>query len=204
MRLGGLGGDRDAAALHTERLTLRPPGRSDLDALDAAVHESVLELVRWLPWAHPNHARADSRRYIRGAQAARSNRTAFEFAIEERATQTLIGMASLHRIDWARRVAGLGYWVRCTCHGKGYATEAASRLLRHAFVDLDLHRVEVLVAVDNHASHRVVANLGCRREGIARGSERVAGEYLDHVQYSMLASDSYGGGGSAPEPGADA
>ncbi len=184
-----LGGDRDAAALQTERLTLRPPRRSDLQALDAAVRESLLELVRWLPWAHPNHSRADSRRYIRGAQTARANSAAFEFAIEERETRTLIGMASLHRIDWTRRSAGLGYWVRCTCQGKGFATEAARTLLRHAFVDLALHRVEVLVAVENHASHRVAEKLGCRREGVARGTERVAGEYVDHVQYSMLASD---------------
>jgi len=194
--LGGLGGDKDAGALNTERLRLRPPGRSDLDALDAAVHESLPQLIQWLPWAHPNHSRADSRRYIRGAQAARSNRTAFEFAVEDRATQALIGMASLHRIDWARRAAGLGYWVRSTCDGKGYATEAAAELLRHAFVDLELHRVEVLVAVDNRASHRVAEKLGCRREGLARGIERVAGEYLDHVQYSMLASDRVPGEGS--------
>ena len=193
-----LGGDRNAAALQTERLTLRLPRRIDLDALDTAVRESLLELVRWLPWAHPNHSRADSRRYIRGAQSARAKRAAFEFVIEERATQTLIGMASLHRVDWPRRSAGLGYWVRSTCQGKGYATEAAQALLRYAFVDLELHRVEVMVAVENHASHRVVDKLGCRREGIARGIERVAGEYADHVQYSMLASDS---GCPAPGPG---
>lgn len=182
-----LGADRDV--LRSERLLLRPSRRADLDALDAAISESLPDLVRWLPWAHAAHSRGDSRRYLRVAQSARAARNAFEYAIIERSEETLLGMVSLHRLDWPRRSCGLGYWVRRTSWGKGYATEAGAALLRHAFGDLQLNRVEALVALENAASHRVVEKLGFTREGVARGIERISGEHLDHVQYSLLAAD---------------
>lgn len=187
MLLGGIGADRDA--LRSERLLLRAPRRADLDALHDAITESLPELVRWLPWAHPGHARSESRRYLRVAQSTRAARSAFEFAIVERNEETLLGMASLHRVDWPRRSCGLGYWIRRSSWGKGYASEAASALLRYAFADLQLNRVEALVALENSASHGVIGKLGFEREGIARGIECIDGAYLDHVQYSILASD---------------
>jgi RimJ/RimL family protein N-acetyltransferase len=185
--LGGFGGDREP--LRSERLLLRAPRRGDLIALDAAITESLPDLVRWLPWAHANHSRRDTRRYLRVAQSARAARNAFEFAIVARGDEDLLGMASLHRLDWPRRSCGLGYWVRRSSWGKGYATEAGAALLHHAFADLKLNRVEALVALENTASHRVVEKLGFSREGVARRIERVAGEYIDHVQYSLVAAD---------------
>lgn len=182
-----LGSGRDV--LRSERLLLRPSRRADLDALDAAISESLPELIRWLPWAHDAHSRSDTRRYLRVAQSARAARNAFEYAIVDRSEQTLIGMVSLHRIDWSRRSCGLGYWVRRDAWGNGYATEAGAALLRHALGDLQLNRVEALVALENMASRRVVEKLGFTREGVARGVERIAGKHLDHLQYSLLAAD---------------
>lgn len=187
MLLGGLLGED--GRLRSERLLLRPPRRADLVPLDDAIRETLPELVRWLPWAHGAHSRSDTRRYIRAAVAARGARAAFEFVIADPEAGTLLGMASLHRLDWPRRSAGLGYWIRRTCWGKGYATESGRLLLGHAFETLELNRVEALVAIDNTASHRVVENLHFQREGVARGIERLAGAYLDHVQYARLVGD---------------
>jgi RimJ/RimL family protein N-acetyltransferase len=184
-----LGTEKFDRTLEGERLRLRAPRRSDLAALDAAIQETLPDLILWLPWAHPAHRRADSRRYIRGAQAARASRSAFEFLIERPEDGVLVGMISLHRVDWARRCAGMGYWIRRTCWGKNIATEAARMLFDHAFDSLELQRIEVHVAIGNAASHRVAQKLGLQREGIARGSERIAGEFVDHVQYARLRED---------------
>jgi len=176
-------------ALRSSRLLLRPPRRSDLDPLDEAIRETLPQLVAWLPWATREHSRADSRRYLRVAQAARAHRQTLEFVIEEARTGELLGVTGLHRIDWYRRSAGLGYWIRRSAWGKGFATEAAAALMRHAFLDCKLHRIEIHVALQNHASQRVAEKLGCLREGIARDVEVIDGRYLDHVQYSALSSD---------------
>ncbi|MFQ5699428.1 MAG: GNAT family N-acetyltransferase [Myxococcota bacterium] len=186
----------------TPRLCLREPRRADLEGLHDAILETLPELVHWLPWARRGHSRSDTRRYLRGARLARAQRSTFEFVVEKRADGAIVGIASLHRIDWMRRSAGLGYWVRTRDWGAGLATEAAGGLALHAFEVLGLNRLEAHVALDNSASHRVVARVGFRREGIARESERIGEEWVDHVQYSLLARDAVGKLGflDLPEP----
>ncbi len=148
--------------------------------------ETLPELVKWLPWAHHGHRRADTRGYLRGARAALARRGAYEFIIEDLQKGDLLGITSLHRIDWIRRSAGVGYWIRQSNWGKGIATEAVGALIERAFQAYHLHRLEAHVALENHASQRVVDKLGFEREGIAREVELVDGRYLDHIQYSLL------------------
>jgi len=186
-------------ALQTERLLLRPPRRGDLIALDSAIAETLPELVRWLPWAHPGHQRADTRRYLRSARLARIQGIALECLLVLRDSGEVVGIASLHRLDPSRRSAGLGYWVRASRQGRGYATEAAHALVMDGFRRLGLHRIEAHVATDNLKSQRVPEKLGFSLEGIARAIELVNGEWLDHVQYSLLARDALAPA-SAPAP----
>lgn len=175
--------------LVSDRLVLRAPRRGDAAPLHAAIEETLADLVPWLPWARPEHSRTDTRRYLRAARAAWARRSSFEFVLEERATGRIMGMTSVHRIDWTRRCAGVGYWVRRTAWSHGYATEAADAALTHAFRTLLLHRVEALVALANKSSQRVVEKLGFTREGIAREAEFIDGRFLDHYQYSLLEGD---------------
>jgi ribosomal-protein-serine acetyltransferase len=109
--------------------------------------------------------------------------------VEDADSKRALGMVSLHRIDWLRRNAGIGYWVRRSEWGRGIASEAARAVLEMAFHDCGLYRVEVHVALENKASQRVAEKVGLLREGVARGIEFVNGRYLDHVQYALLRSD---------------
>jgi RimJ/RimL family protein N-acetyltransferase len=177
------------AELHTERLRLRGPRRGDSGPLHAAIEETLDQLVPWLPWARPGHSRAETRRYLRAARAAWARRTSFEFVIELAAGGTMLGVTSLHRIDWMRRSAGIGYWIRRSREGQGFATEACEAVLAHAFDALRINRVEALIALANKPSQRVVEKLGFTREGVAREAELIDGEFLDHYQYSLLDGD---------------
>lgn len=181
--------ERADSEIASQRLRLREPRRSDLDALHAAIEETLPELARWLPWAHLEHSRADTRRYLRGARLARAQRSALEFIVEDVVDGALLGVTSVHRIDWIRLSAGLGYWVRRSRQRKGVAAEAGRLLCEYAFRSLGLHRLEAHVALDNLASHRVVDRIGFRREGIARENEVIAGRFVDHVQYGLLAPE---------------
>jgi ribosomal-protein-serine acetyltransferase len=178
--------------LETPHLQLRALRRGDLDALDLAIQETLPQLVRWLPWAHPGHQRADTRRYLRAARVARTRAFAFEYVIVERAGGLVAGIASLHRLDWSRLSAGLGYWVRASRQGRGYATEAARALVEYGFAELHLHRIEAHVALENRASQRIPEKLGFTREGVARENEYINGSWLDHIQYGILTGDPIG------------
>jgi RimJ/RimL family protein N-acetyltransferase len=165
--------------LVTKRLRLRALRRSDAMPLHAAIEETLDDLVPWLPWARPGHTRTETRRYLRAARLAWSRRTAFEFVLEEQASGRVVGVTSLHRIDWVRRSRAR----------QGFATEAVEGVLGHAFVTLSIHRLEALVALENAPSQRVVEKLGFTREGVAREVELIEGRFLDHFQYSLLDGD---------------
>jgi ribosomal-protein-serine acetyltransferase len=64
----------------------------------------------------------------------------------------------------------------------GIATVAVRLIARFGFEDLDLQRLELLIAVDNAASRRVAEKVGATFEGVLPAGLRGQGE---------LQSDSY-------------
>ncbi|MFL5567923.1 MAG: GNAT family N-acetyltransferase, partial [Gemmatimonadaceae bacterium] len=66
------------------------------------------------------------------------------------------------------RRAELGYWIALDCWNRGYATEAAERIIDFGFETLGLHRIEARHFVRNPASGRVMQKLGMQQEGVER------------------------------------
>lgn len=59
-------------------------------------------------------------------------------------------------------VAGLGYRLRRSAWGRGYATEGAQALVRRAFTDLGVSRVVATTMAVNNRSRRVLEKAGLR------------------------------------------
>ena len=86
------------------------------------------------------------------------------FALEEKATGVLVGRAGFYEPEgWPG--FELGWMLRRQSWGKGYATEAARRLLAHAFTDMNRARLISLIRPANAPSIRVAERLGERLEG---------------------------------------
>ena len=85
--------------------------------------------------------------------------------------------------------AELGFWVAGQAWGKGYATEAARRIVRHAFEELKLNRVYAHHMVRNPASGKVLEKLGMTREGLLRQRVRKWGGYGDVALLAILRED---------------
>jgi ribosomal-protein-alanine N-acetyltransferase len=85
--------------------------------------------------------------------------------------------------------ANVGYWVAHDRQGQGLATRAVGEVVRHAFDELGLHRVEAGTLLDNVASQRVLEKNGFTRIGIARKHLLIAGEWRDHILFERLADD---------------
>lgn len=73
--------------------------------------------------------------------------------------------------------------------GRGLATTAVRMLMRYAFEDLGLIRLEAHVDPANVRSLRLAAHCGMRREGLLRRRETVGGVRRDHVLLARLADD---------------
>jgi RimJ/RimL family protein N-acetyltransferase len=101
-----------------------------------------------------------------------------------------IGTARLHSIrehdKKARYAIGI---LDSSVHGIGLGQEITKRIVRHAFDDLGLHRVDLRVLADNHRAIRCYLACGFVEEGRERESALVDGEWHDDVIMGVLARD---------------
>jgi ribosomal-protein-alanine N-acetyltransferase len=83
----------------------------------------------------------------------------------------------------------VGYWIDEARAGQGYTPEAAAVLIRFAFEDVGLHRIQVSIIPRNTASRRVATKLHLREEGIAERFLEIDGVWEDHVCYAVTAEE---------------
>lgn len=85
--------------------------------------------------------------------------------------------------------AHLGYWVAQAVNGRGVATAGVAEVVRLAFDELGLHRLQAGTLLHNAASQRVLTRNGFTRIGLAPQYLRIAGRWQDHVLYQRLNDD---------------
>ncbi len=85
--------------------------------------------------------------------------------------------------------AYLGYQIGGEFARKGYMTEAIQLMLRHAFVNLKLHRLEANIQPGNVASIALVKRAGFVREGYSQRYLKIGGRWRDHERWAILVED---------------
>lgn len=98
-----------------------------------------------------------------------------------------IGLSQIFRKGFQN--AYLGYLLGAGFVGKGYMTEAVSKMLRFAFVDLRLHRIEANVQPDNLPSIGVLVRNGFTKEGFSRKYLKIGGRWRDHERWAIIRED---------------
>ena len=107
----------------------------------------------------------------------------------------LVGMVSLTRIDYVHRHAEFNAVVgERGEQNRGVGTEAARAMVRHGFLDLNLHRIYVSILCQNLSSIRMCENAGFRDEGRARQGAYKNGQYHELVLMGVLESEWQAGG----------
>ena len=120
---------------------------------------------------------------IRGCFAERS---LYEWGVVSRKDDSIIGTCTLDHLDIQNRRAEIGFVLRKDLWGRGYMSEALRTLLRFAFEELALHRIEADVDPHNEASIRLLERLGFQREGCLRERWFVGEEINDTVFFGLL------------------
>jgi ribosomal-protein-alanine N-acetyltransferase len=104
--------------------------------------------------------------------------------------QQVAGEINLNNvIRGAMQSCTVGYWVDQRHAGQGYVAEGVVLILRFAFEQLRLHRVEICIVPRNVRSRRVVEKLSIREEGIAERYLEINGVWEDHVRYGITAEE---------------
>jgi [ribosomal protein S5]-alanine N-acetyltransferase len=162
---------------------LKRPSALDAPAFLAAARRSRTFLRRWAP--PPCTAKAYRAYLQRLAKPTHDGRL-----VVLRTSRELVGVINLSEIvRGSFRSAYLGYYAFVPHAGRGYMTEALALVLRRAFRQLHLHRVEANIQPGNEASRALVRRLGFRREGFSRRYLKVAGRWRDHERWALLAED---------------
>jgi ribosomal-protein-alanine N-acetyltransferase len=173
----------DGRVSRAGRVFLRGPVASD--------REEFVSLMRasrsfHRPWAT---APTDDERFA--AYLADSKRSDFEAMLVCRAgDNAIVGFFNLSQIvRRSLQSAYLGYAVGKPFAGHGYMREGIELVLRHAFVDLRLHRIEANIQPGNHASIALAKGAGFQREGFSPRYLKIGGRWRDHERWAILADD---------------
>ncbi|MEP6901234.1 MAG: GNAT family protein [Actinomycetota bacterium] len=83
----------------------------------------------------------------------------------------------------------LGYYLFKDFVGEGLMTEAVGLILRHAFKNLKLRRVEANFQPENKSSIAVLQKNGFTKEGFSRKYLKVGGRWRDHERWAIIRED---------------
>jgi len=153
--------------------------------LHEAVMESREEIAPWMPWCHSDYSIEDSRSWVEMQETAFAEGTEYAFVIASPEGRFL-GGCGLNFLDRGNRRANLGYWLRKSATGHGFATEAVRQLVEWTYANTDLDRLEVVAAVENVRSLRVAELAGASREGVLRRRIVLHEKAHDAVVFSFV------------------
>jgi RimJ/RimL family protein N-acetyltransferase len=172
--------------LQNDTVVLRRLAMDDAEDIFHAVSESIPHLSPWMPWCHANYSLQETQNFI-GKQIELWNAgEEYGFTIRNN-VGAFAGLCGLNQFNRIHHFANLGYWLRQSSLGNGYATAATRMVASFGLRELKLRRVEILVAVDNYRSQQVAERVGAVREGILRQRLWIHDRAHDAVCYSVVA-----------------
>jgi len=170
--------------IESQRLILRRFKDSDLASFMA--YRNDPEVARYQSW--DSCEEREARAFIREMESTRAGVPGewFQFAIESKATQDLIGDCALRVDEHEPYRAEIGFTLARAHQGKGFASEAVSVLLDYAFDTLGLHRVVAIADCRNTPSVALLERVGMRREGHFLENVWFKGGWADEYLYAVL------------------
>jgi ribosomal-protein-alanine N-acetyltransferase len=174
--------DRTPPGISTPRLRLRALGSDDSRAVHAYAFDP--DVARFMPWRP-----LGTEGFAKGLINLMTQPDYLNWAVTAPPADLAIGMVFLHSFSRQHRKAEIAFSLAKSHWRLGLATEAAQAVLRFAFHELGLNRVEALCMPENAASLRVIGKLGMRREGTMRNAHYRYDGFHDMELFALLSSD---------------
>ncbi|WP_310739519.1 GNAT family N-acetyltransferase [Microbispora sp. H10830] len=176
------------------RVTLRRISSFDQDEFLERVHASVdLHQPRMSLPATPEAFQTFLGRFDEGQSAE-------GLLVCLRDTGAIAGNVNINSIIRGRFQSGsLGYAAFAPYASQGNMSEGLGLVLRHAFEELRLHRLEAQIRPDNQASIKLVQRHGFRYEGYSPDLLFIDGAWRGHERWAIT-NDMIGIVPSAPHP----
>jgi [ribosomal protein S5]-alanine N-acetyltransferase len=172
--------------LCTQRLLLRPLEQSDAaELLRIHADAAVMRFSNLSPWTSIDQANDLIEQSARGLRAGRQ----LCLGIIPAEVGSVVGTSTLFDVIDTSRRAELGFLLGLDWWGKGYMAEALGAVIKHAFLELNLNRLEADTDPRNERSLATLERLGFVREGYLRERWIVGEEKSDTVLLGLLRRD---------------
>ncbi|AXB34524.1 N-acetyltransferase [Vibrio campbellii] len=166
--------------MESERLRLSPPSLQYVVAMYDAIDESRYELSQFLPWVSGNFTKARLEENIKEAAHNFANfADEFWFNIIEKDSGMYVGAIGFVIRDKNVPFFEIGYWLKTSKTGLGYASEAIGLVEQYAFNNKSAQRVEIKMAGSNFKSQSVANRCGYRLEAHLANARRLPSGELD-------------------------
>jgi len=173
--------------LETKQLIIRDPLLSDFDDWHRLLSD---EKTMYYLQDIMTRSIEESHRNLEAAvnEANSANRTKYFLAIEDKDTGSFIGTTgyTVNKTTPIGNLVGLGYFILPEYHNRGYMTEAVNEVIRFAFEDNDVCRINTGCLTENRASERVMQKCGFIKEAEYKSYTWHDGRMKNRVEYRLL------------------
>ena len=173
--------------LETDRLILRKMTLDD--AQDIFEYAKDEKISKWVTW--PVHKSIDdTKKFINFVLDGYKKNKHLGFVAERKDDKKVIGTVGFNEFFYDHDKSEISYTFGTKYWGKGYATEAAKKIVAFGFNELGLNKIQAYVFVPNEASKKVLKKVGMQFEGLSRQARKnLDGKYLDLELYAILKED---------------
>ena len=176
--------DTTFTKLESGRIVLRRFRDSDTEPFLA--YRADPDVARYQSWE--DYTCDEAKRFVAAMRALHPDTPGewFQFAIEIKATNEMIGDCGLLTLQEEPGQAEIGVTVATEHQGKGYAMEAVTCLMDYVFTSLRKHRVRAITDCKNTRTIALLERIGMRREGHFIQNVWFKGAWGDEYLYAIL------------------
>jgi len=191
--------------IETERLVLEPLTTDHVDVFEfydiCSSDPGIEEVTEYLTW-DPHDTVRETLGFLESVEERIAEAEGIDYVIRpatgEDGAGEIAGAAAVV-INWDRRTATFGTWLRKRFWGRGYSGERAAAMMELAFDRLDLDVVEVTHWAGNQKSRRAIEKYveahGGRHEGKLRNFDTFGGDPVTQHRYTVTQAEYEASGG---------
>lgn len=169
-----------------DSIEIRKYKKEDIADFHAAVIDSKKEISKWLPWCHDNYTKVDAEKWITElVPTIWQSKKGCEFIIVNNSKNKIAGGCCLEQIDWNKKEANVGYWIRTSETRQGLATKACYFLLHYGFQKLGLEQINVIPSVENIASVKVAEKLPFEKRVMVKNGFKIRNQISDALVFTI-------------------
>jgi ribosomal-protein-alanine N-acetyltransferase len=137
------------------------------------------------PWVTPPANAKQFGNYIRRMNESRN----CAFFVCDPNSQAIVGVINITEMVMGSFRSGyLGYYCFSGFERKGFMGAGLRAVVRYAFKQLKLHRLEANIQPGNVASVALVRSCGFSKEGLSPRYLKIGGRWRDHERWAILSS----------------